>query len=181
MFHIGSAESDDYQPGVEVHFITLQQKTVFDKTQSRSGGVARQRVCDGTVLMEASSPVRQILGIKVWVTREKEAAELHKDRNGAVQLQVSYGQQNIDKVSFLLIIPLIAEVRWTGRHLCSQQGARFGDSDKKRRQWENKETIIFFLTLLPYTIRHRKPSRNAFDFSRRICKEGSLCGEKFNC
>lgn len=111
MFHIGSAESDDYQPGVEVHFITLQQKTVFDKTQSRSGGVARQRVCDGTVLMEASSPVRQILGIKVWVTREKEAAELHKDRNGAVQLQVSYGQQNIDKVSFLIIIPLIAEVR----------------------------------------------------------------------
>ncbi|XP_074634153.1 uncharacterized protein LOC141892713 [Acropora palmata] len=100
VFRIGSAESDDYQPGVEVRFITLEDKTVFDKIQSRSGGVARQRVCDGSVRMEASSPVRQILGIKVWVTREKEAAELHKDRNGAVQLQVSYGQQNIDKYSF---------------------------------------------------------------------------------
>lgn len=111
VFHIGSAESDDYQPGVEVRFVTLEHKTVFDKIQSRSGGVARQRVCDGSVHMEASSPVRQILGIKVWVTREKEAAELHKDRNGPVQLQVSYGQQIIDKVSFLLISSLIAEAR----------------------------------------------------------------------
>lgn len=109
VFHIGSAESDDYQPSVEVRFITLERKTVFDKIQSRSGGVAKQRVWDGSVHMEASSPVRQILGIKVWVTREKEAAELHKDRNGAVQLQVSYGQQNIDKVSFLLITSLFAE------------------------------------------------------------------------
>ena len=72
---------------------------MFDKIQSRSGGVAKQRVCDGMVQMEARSPVGQILGIKVWVYREPEAAELHKDRNGPVPLQVIHGQHNIDKVS----------------------------------------------------------------------------------
>lgn len=100
VFHIGSAESDGFQGDVDVRFITFETKTVFDKIQSRSGGVAKQRVCDGIVLMEASSPVRQISGIKVWVFREKDAAELHKDRNGPVQLQVAFGQQNIEKYSF---------------------------------------------------------------------------------
>ena len=104
MFHIGSAESDGFQGDVDVRFITFETKTVFDKIQSRSGGVAKQRVCDGIVLMEASSPVRQISGIKVWVFREKDAAELHKDRNGPVQLQVAFGQQNIEKVSLCQFI-----------------------------------------------------------------------------
>lgn len=98
MFHIGSTGSDDFQGGADVRFVTLETKTVFDKVQSRTGGVAKQRVCDGMVQMEARSPVGQILGIKVWVFRESEAAELHKDRNGPVQLQVMYGQHNIDKV-----------------------------------------------------------------------------------
>ena len=81
-----------------MRFITLETKTVFDKVQSRSGGVAKQRVCDGIVQMEARSPVGQILGIKVWVFRAPEAADLHKDRNGPVQLPVVYGQHNIEQV-----------------------------------------------------------------------------------
>lgn len=100
VFHVGSTGSDDFQGGADVRFLTLENKTVFDKIQSRSGGVAKQRVCDGMVHMEARSPVGQILGIKVWVYREPEAAELHKDRNGPVQLQVIYGHHNIDKYCF---------------------------------------------------------------------------------
>ena len=98
VFTIGSTGSDDFQGGAEVRFITLETKTVFDKVQSRSGGVAKQRVCDGIVQMEARSPVGQILGIRVWVFRAPEAAELHKDRNGPVQLPVVYGQHNIEQV-----------------------------------------------------------------------------------
>ena len=108
-FHFGTAESDDFQGGADVRFITLETKNVFDKVQSRSGGVAKQRVCDGTVQMEARSPVGQILGIKVWVFRESEAADLHKDRNGPVQLQVIHGQHNIDKVC-LYFLSLILNI-----------------------------------------------------------------------
>ena len=104
VFTIGSTGSDDFQGGAEVRFITLETKTVFDKVQSRSGGVAKQRVCDGIVQMEARSPVGQILGIRVWVFRAPEAAELHKDRNGPVQLPVVYGQHNIEQVCYVLFI-----------------------------------------------------------------------------
>lgn len=68
--------------------------------QSRSGGKAKQRVCDGIVQMEARSPVSQILKIRVWIFREREAAELQRDGNGPVELKVEYGQPELDKVCF---------------------------------------------------------------------------------
>ena len=97
---IGSFGSEDFQGGAEVRFVTLEEKTVFDKVQSRSGGVAKQRVPDGMVNMEARSPVGQILGIKVWVFREPSAAKLHQDQNGPVELQVIHGRHDIEKVPY---------------------------------------------------------------------------------
>lgn len=97
---IGSTGSDDFRGGAEVRFITLENKPVFDKVQSRSGNVAKQRVHDGVIQMEAISPVGQILSIRTWVFREPNAAQLHKDKNGPVELQVTYGQHNIEKVFF---------------------------------------------------------------------------------
>lgn len=95
----GSAGSDDFHGGgADVRFVTLEEKSVFDKVQSRSGGVAKQRVCDGKVYMEACSPVSQILRVRVWVFREPAAADLHRDGNGPVELKVEYGDQDIDKV-----------------------------------------------------------------------------------
>ncbi|XP_078376588.1 uncharacterized protein LOC144659922 isoform X2 [Oculina patagonica] len=96
----GSVGSDDFSGGADVRFITLEEKTVFDKVQSRSGGIAKQRVCDGRVQMEARSPVSQILRIRVWVYREPAAADLHRDGNGPVELKVEYGNQDIDKQLF---------------------------------------------------------------------------------
>ncbi|RMX50741.1 hypothetical protein pdam_00018281 [Pocillopora damicornis] len=97
---IGSTGSDDFRGGAEVRFITLENKPVFDKVQSRSGNVAKQRVHDGVIQMEAISPVGQILSIRTWVFREPNAAQLHKDKNGPVELQVTYGQHNIEKQFF---------------------------------------------------------------------------------
>ena len=97
---IGSFGSEDYQGGAEVRFVTLEEKTVFDKVQSRSGGVAKQRVPDGMVHMEGRSPVGQILGIKAWVFREPSAAKLHQDQNGPVELQVIHGRHDIEKVPY---------------------------------------------------------------------------------
>ena len=96
--HIGSFGSEYFQGGAEVRFVTLEEKTVFDKVQSRSGGVAKQRVPDGMVQMEARSP--QILGIKVWVFREPSAAKLHQDQNGPVELQVIHARHDIEKVPY---------------------------------------------------------------------------------
>ena len=90
--------SDDFRGGTEVRFTTLQEKTVFDKKQRRIGGITQQRVEDGKVEMEAHSPLSQILKIKVWVLREAEAADLHRDKNGPVELKVVYGNQDINKV-----------------------------------------------------------------------------------
>lgn len=95
---VGSSGSDYFQGGADVRFTTLEEKALFYKVQSRSGGIAKQRVYDGIVQMEARCPVGQILGIRVWVFRDPEAAELHRDRNGPVELQVLYGELDIDKV-----------------------------------------------------------------------------------
>ena len=97
-FSFGSIVSDDFNGGADVRFATLEEKAMFYKVQSRSGGKAKQRVCDGKVQMEARSPVSQILRIRVWVFREREAAELQRDGNGPVELKVEYGPQDIDKV-----------------------------------------------------------------------------------
>jgi len=97
-FSFGSIGSDDFNGGADVRFLTLEEKTIFYKAQSRSGGTAKQRVCDGKVEMEARSPVSQILRIRVWVFRAREAAELQKDGNGPVELKVEYGEQEIGKV-----------------------------------------------------------------------------------
>ena len=97
-FSFGSIGSDDFNGGADVRFVTLEEKDMFYKVQSRSGGKAKQRVCDGKVQMEARSPVSQILKIRVWVFREREAAELQRDGNGPVELKVEYGPQDIDKV-----------------------------------------------------------------------------------
>lgn len=96
--HFGSFGSEYFQGGAEVRFVTLEEKTVFDKVQSRSGGVAKQRVPDGIVQMEARS--QQILGIKVWVFREPSAAKLHQDQNGPVELQVIHAKHDIEKVPY---------------------------------------------------------------------------------
>lgn len=93
-----SFESEDFRGGAEVRFITLEEKPVFDKKQRRIGGTTQQRVEDGKVEMEAHSPLSQILKIKVWVFREAEAADLHRDRNGPVELKVVYGDQDLNKV-----------------------------------------------------------------------------------
>ena len=95
---IGSFGSEDFQFGAEVRFVTLEEKTVFHKVQIRSGGIAKQRVPDGMVHMEARSPVGQILRIKVWVFREPSAAKLHQDQNGPVELEVIHGRHDIEKV-----------------------------------------------------------------------------------
>ena len=98
--HIASFGSEDFQVGAEVRFVTLEEKTVFDKVQSRRGGIAQTRVANGIVQMEALSPVGQILGIKVWVFREPSAAKLHQDKNGPVELEVIHGRHDIEKVPY---------------------------------------------------------------------------------
>lgn len=98
--HIASFGSEDFQVGAEVRFVTLEEKTVFDKVQIRSGGIAKQRVPNGIVQMEARSPVGQILGIKVWVLREPSAGKLHQDQNRPVELEVIHGRHDIEKVLY---------------------------------------------------------------------------------
>ena len=98
--HIASFGSEDFQVGAEVRFVTLEDKTVFDKVQIRREGIAKQRVPDGMVHMEACSTVGQILGIKVWVFREPSAAKLHQDQNGPVELKVIHGRHDIEKVLY---------------------------------------------------------------------------------
>ena len=73
---------------------------MFDKVQIRSGGIAKQRVPNGIVQMEARSPVGQILGIKVWVLREPSAGKLHQDQNRPVELEVIHGRHDIEKVLY---------------------------------------------------------------------------------
>ena len=65
---------------------------MFDKIESRKGGRARQRVEDGVIQMEAWSPVKilDVTSIRVWVMREKQAAELCDDRSGPVSLPVKF-------------------------------------------------------------------------------------------
>ena len=101
--------------GADVRFVDL--KEVYEKSQSRSGGVAKQRVDDGLVHMEAQSPVGQILGIKVWVLREPQAAELHRDRNGPVELPVNHGEHDIEKVFYLIKFALSVQVLKGGKRL----------------------------------------------------------------
>lgn len=107
---IGSTGSDDFRGGAEVRFLTLENKSVYDKVQSRSGNIAKQRVYDGIIQMEACSPVGQILGIRVWVFREPQAADLHKDKNGPVELPVQYGQHNIEKVCFFFSLQNVCRI-----------------------------------------------------------------------
>lgn len=114
-FSFGSIGSDDFNGGADVRFVTLEEKAIFYKVQSRSGGKAKQRVCDGIVQMEARSPVSQILKIRVWIFREREAAELQRDGNGPEELKVEYGQPDLDKVclcySFCLSVSLVSSFR----------------------------------------------------------------------
>jgi len=144
VFTIGSTGSDDFQGGAEVRFITLETKTMFDKVQSRSGGVAKQRVCDGIVQMEARSPVGQILGIKVWVFRAKEAAELHKDRNGPVQLPVMHGQHNIGQVCYVLLLCRGTWGRVTGTRRKKGAGniPRVAGSGRNRKKYTTLRNIL---------------------------------------
>lgn len=93
-----STRSSTSQGKAEVRFVTLEEKTVFDKKQSRILGEARQIVEDGMVDMEASSSVGQIFAIKVWVFREPAAAKLHQDKNGHVELEVIHRKHDVDKV-----------------------------------------------------------------------------------
>ena len=93
-----STRSFTNQRRAEVRFVTLEEKTVFDKKQSRIMGEARQIVEDGMVDLEASSSVGQIFAIKVWVFREPAAAKLHQDKNGHVELEVIHRKHDIDKV-----------------------------------------------------------------------------------
>lgn len=93
-----STRSFTSQGRAEVRFVTLEEKTVFDKKQSRILGEARQIVEDGMVDMEASSSVGQIFAIKVWVFREPAAAKLHQDKNGHVELEVIHRKHDVDKV-----------------------------------------------------------------------------------
>lgn len=93
-----STRSSTSQGRAEVRFVTLEEKTVFDKKQSRILGEARQIVEDGMVDMEASSSVGQIFAIKVWVFREPAAAKLHQDKNGHVELEVIHRKHDVDKV-----------------------------------------------------------------------------------
>ena len=53
--------------------------------------------------MEAGSKVGKILEIKVWVLREPKAAELQKDENGPVQLEVMHTKQSSDKVCLCFV------------------------------------------------------------------------------
>ena len=96
----GSFGSEDFQVEAEVRFVTLEEKTVFDKVQIRSGGRAKQRVPNGIVQMEARYGLGDILGIKVWVLREPSAAKLHQDQNGPVQLEIIHGRHDIEKVLY---------------------------------------------------------------------------------
>jgi hypothetical protein len=54
------------------------------------------RVHNGVVEMVCKSPV-QILCIKAFVSREKEAAKLHGDENGRVELPVDMGKMDVQQ------------------------------------------------------------------------------------
>ena len=96
-YFFGHIKSDDFNRKADVRFITLKEKTVYDKVFSRCPRM-KPSIRDGRVRMEARSPVSQILRISVWVFREREAANLHRDENGPVELEVKYGKQDIDEV-----------------------------------------------------------------------------------
>lgn len=100
--YLNSIESEPFQGGAEVRFLTLEKKRVFDKKESRKGGIARQRVDEGEIQMEAWSPVHPIIykGISVWVFREEQAAQLCQDMNGRVSLPVQLGKCDGERVGF---------------------------------------------------------------------------------
>lgn len=102
-----STRSSTSQGRAEVRFVTLEEKTVFDKKQSRILGEARQIVEDGMVDMEASSSVGQIFAIKVWVFREPAAAKLHQDKNGHVELEVIHRKHDVDKVCLWFLVKFL--------------------------------------------------------------------------
>lgn len=81
----------EHPGGAEVLFLNLDENTVFDKVQSRRGGRARMRVCEGVVEIVCKTPV-QIMCIKAFVSREQEAAILSGDDNGRVELPVIMGK-----------------------------------------------------------------------------------------
>ncbi|XP_031553760.1 uncharacterized protein LOC116290796 [Actinia tenebrosa] len=80
----------------ELQFLNLDEHTVFEKVQSRKGGLAKMRVCNAGVKMVCSSPY-QLLCIKAFVFREKEAAKLHGDENGKVEIPVVMGNMEVQQ------------------------------------------------------------------------------------
>lgn len=80
----------------ELQFLNLTEHTVFEKVQSRKGGHAKMRVCKGVVDMVCSSPY-QLLCIKAFVFRDQEAAKLHGDENGKVELPVVMGKMDVQQ------------------------------------------------------------------------------------
>lgn len=54
------------------------------------------RVCKGVVDMVCSSPY-QLLCIKAFVFRDQEAAKLHGDENGKVELPVVMGKMDVQQ------------------------------------------------------------------------------------
>ncbi|XP_048583410.1 uncharacterized protein LOC5508718 [Nematostella vectensis] len=84
----------------EVYFMNIDQNTVFDKVQCRRGGVAKMRVQLGLIRMMYVSNGTQILRVRVFVSRERAAAELHGDTNGPVELPVMMGEQQMDRQYF---------------------------------------------------------------------------------
>jgi len=95
IYSLRKVQSDDLLGDVEVHFITLEEKTVFYKV----GRVCRTHlpVANGMVHLEALSP-SQVLEIKVWVCRKPKAAEAEHDKNGLVELTVIHGKHDNEKM-----------------------------------------------------------------------------------
>ena len=75
-------------PDLEVKFCDLENR-VFEKQQSRKHKQARQRIINGKVKFLVRSE-RQVKSVQAWVRREKKAAELEKDTNGLVSIEVVF-------------------------------------------------------------------------------------------
>ena len=75
-------------PDLEVKFCDLENR-VFEKQQSRRHKQARQRIINGKVKFLVRSE-RQVKSVQAWVRREKKAAELEKDTNGLVSIEVVF-------------------------------------------------------------------------------------------
>lgn len=96
-----STECEAFQGEPEVCFVTLKEKKEFNKKECRKGGIAKQRVVEGVIQIEAWSPVEiDSSNIHVWVMREKQAAELCEDRNGRVSLPVKLEGHNGERKLF---------------------------------------------------------------------------------